>query len=77
CVDLGGCCIIKIMAVLAQKVLLLNTEQRVRILMTMWYFSLINLQKFLHFCFFLSRWGADCTLMRNKMNFFDFSKWLQ
>jgi len=46
----------------------------------MWYFSfsfLINLQKCLHFCFFLSRWGADCTLMGNKMNFLDFSKWLQ
>ena len=26
---------------------------------------------------FLSRWGAECTLMRNKINFFDFSKWLQ
>ena len=29
------------------------------------------------FLFFLSRWGAECTLMRNKINFFDFSKWLQ
>ena len=40
-------------------------------------FILINLQRFVHFCFFLSRWGAECTLMRNKMNFFDLSKWLQ
>jgi len=50
------------------------------ILMTMWYFSfsfLINVQTFLHFSFFLSRWGAEWTFMRNKMNFFDFSKWLQ
>jgi len=30
--------------------------------------------KFLHFCCFLSRWGAACTLMRNKMIFFDFGK---
>jgi len=43
--------------------------------MTMWYFSfsfLINLQKFLHFCFILSRWGAEWTLMRNKINFLNF-----
>jgi len=48
--------------------------------LTLWYFSfsfLINLQTFLHVCIFLSRWGAEWTLMRNKMNFFDFSKWLQ
>jgi len=38
---------------------------------------LIHLQKFLHFCIFLSRWGAEWTLMRNKMNFLDFSKWPQ
>jgi len=38
---------------------------------------LINLQTFLHFCFFLSRWGSAWTLMRNKMNFLYFSKWLQ
>jgi len=29
----------------------------------------INLQTFLHFCFFLSGWGAECTLMRNQINF--------
>jgi len=37
---------------------------------TLWYFSfsfLINVQTFLHFCFFPSRWGAECTLMRNKL----------
>jgi len=41
--------------------------------MTMRYFSfsfLINVQKCLHFCFFLSRWGAEWTFMRNKMNLF-------
>jgi len=42
-----------------------------------WYFSFSFLQTFLHFCFFLSRWGAEWTWMRNKMNFFVFSKWLQ
>ncbi len=60
--------------------LLLNTEQRVWILRTMWYFSfsfLINLQKCQQFCVFLSIWGAVCTLMRKKMNLNDFSKWLQ
>ncbi len=43
----------RLMAVLNQKVLLLNTEQRVWILRTMWYFSffLINLQKCQQFCF--------------------------
>jgi len=57
-----------------------STQYRVWILMTMWYFSfsfLINLQTFLHFCFFLSRCVAEWTIMRNKMNFFDFNKWLQ
>ena len=30
------------------------------------------------FLFFFSvKMGAECTLMRNKINFFDFSKWLQ
>jgi len=29
----------------------------------------INLQTFQNFCFFLSRWGAECTLIRNKINF--------
>ncbi len=60
--------------------LLLNTEQRVWILRTMWYFSvsfLINLQKCQQFCVFLSIWGDVCTLMRKKMNLNDFSKWLQ
>jgi len=50
------------------------------ILMTMWYFSfsfLINLQKCLHVYFFLSSWGAEWTLLRDKIDFFDFRKWLQ
>jgi len=44
--------------------LLLNTEQRVWILTTMWYFSfsfLINLQKCLHFCFFCHSWEIKWT----------------
>jgi len=40
-------------------------------------FQFFFFNKFLHFCFFLSTWGAECTLMRNKIYFFDFSKWLQ
>ncbi len=59
----------RLMAVLNQRVLPTNTEQRVWILRTMWYFSfsfLINLQKCQQFCVFLSIWGAVCTLMRKK-----------
>ncbi len=59
----------RLMAVLNQRVLLLNTEQRVWILRTIRYFSfsfLINLQKCQQFCVFLSIWGAVCTLMRKK-----------
>jgi len=41
------------------------------------FFIYFYLHKFLNFWFFLSRWGAEWTLMRNKMNFFDFCKWLR
>lgn len=37
----------------------------------------IKFAKSLYVCFFLSRQVAECTLTRNKMNCFDFSKWLQ
>ena len=40
-------------------------------------FQFFFLNKFAKISTFLSRWGAECTLMRNKINFFDFSKWLQ
>jgi len=57
-----------------------STRTHIHRVMTMWYFSfsfLINLQKLLDFSFFLSRWGTEWTLMRNKMSFFDLSKWLK